>query len=91
MSSTKVINDDTAIIYNIYNVASRMGKMLVGKPEGKRPLKRPRCTWMDNIRMENRVGRRGLDSSGLGLGPVADACEHGNEPSASIKRGGFLD
>jgi hypothetical protein len=27
------------------------------------------------------VGRRGLDSSGSGYGPVTDCCEHGNEPS----------
>jgi hypothetical protein len=37
---------------------SRMGekrnmyRLLVGKPEGKRPLGRPRCKWMDNIRMD---------------------------------------
>jgi hypothetical protein len=24
-------------------------KILVGKPEGKRPLRRPRCGWEDNI------------------------------------------
>jgi hypothetical protein len=24
----------------------------VGKPEGKRPLERPRCRWVDNIRMD---------------------------------------
>jgi hypothetical protein len=26
-------------------------RLLVGKPEGKRPLGRPRCRWVDNIRM----------------------------------------
>jgi hypothetical protein len=26
-------------------------RLLVGKPEGKRPLERPRCRWMDNSRM----------------------------------------
>jgi hypothetical protein len=25
--------------------------LMVGKPEGKRPLRRPRCRWVDNIRM----------------------------------------
>jgi hypothetical protein len=25
--------------------------LLVGKPEGKRPLRRPRRRWVDNIRM----------------------------------------
>jgi hypothetical protein len=27
-------------------------RLLVGKPEGNRPLGRPRCRWMDNIRMD---------------------------------------
>jgi hypothetical protein len=27
-------------------------RFLVGKPEGKRPLGRPRRRWMDNIRMD---------------------------------------
>jgi len=37
---------------------SRMGeergvyRVLVGKPEGRRPLRRPRRRWMDNIRMD---------------------------------------
>jgi hypothetical protein len=29
-------------------------KVLVGKPEGKRPLGRPRCRWKDGIRMDLR-------------------------------------
>jgi hypothetical protein len=36
--------------------------VLVGKPEGKRPLGRPRCRWEDNIKMDLQVmGRRGTD------------------------------
>jgi hypothetical protein len=27
-------------------------RLLVGMPEGKRPLGRPRCRWMDNIKMD---------------------------------------
>jgi hypothetical protein len=27
-------------------------KMVVGKPEGKRPLRRSRCRWEDNIRID---------------------------------------
>jgi hypothetical protein len=27
-------------------------RILVGKPEGKRPLERPRRRWMDNIKMD---------------------------------------
>jgi hypothetical protein len=27
-------------------------RLLVGKPEGKRPLGRPRCRWIDNIKID---------------------------------------
>jgi hypothetical protein len=27
-------------------------RLLVGKPEGKRPLERPRCRWVDNIKRD---------------------------------------
>jgi hypothetical protein len=27
-------------------------RVLVGKPEGKRPLERPRCRWEDGIKMD---------------------------------------
>ena len=38
------------------------GKVLVGKPEGKRPLGRPRCRWEDNINMYlEEVGRGCVD------------------------------
>jgi hypothetical protein len=37
-------------------------RILVGKPEGKRPLGRPRCRWVDNIKMDFReIGRDGVD------------------------------
>jgi hypothetical protein len=26
-------------------------RLLVGKPDGRRPLGRPRCRWVDNIKM----------------------------------------
>jgi hypothetical protein len=26
-------------------------RLLIGKPEGKRPLGRPRCRWINNIKM----------------------------------------
>jgi hypothetical protein len=37
------------------------------------------------------VGRCGLNSFGSGEGPVVGPCEHGNEPSGSIKGREFLD
>jgi hypothetical protein len=40
---------------------------LVGKPEGKRPLGRPRRRWVDNIRMDlGEVGRGDVDWIDLG-------------------------
>jgi hypothetical protein len=56
-------------------------KVLVGKPEGKRPLGRPRRRWDDGIRMDLR--ETGLDSTGSGQGPVAGYGECGDEPSGS--------
>jgi hypothetical protein len=42
-------------------------RLLVGKPEGKRPLGRPRRRWIDNIKMETfRSECCGLDWSGSG-------------------------
>jgi hypothetical protein len=36
--------------------------VLVGKPEGKRPLGRPRRKWEDNIKMDlQEVGYGGMD------------------------------
>jgi len=37
-------------------------RVLVGKPEGKRPLGRPRLRWEDNIKTDlQEVGRGGMD------------------------------
>jgi hypothetical protein len=51
---------------------AQMGKkrhaygFLVGKPEGKRPLGRPRCRWMDNIKKDlGEVGLGNVDWIGL--------------------------
>jgi len=36
--------------------------ILVGKPEGKKPLRRPSCKWEDNIRIDVReIGWEGVD------------------------------
>ena len=34
-------------------------KVLVGKPEGKRPLEKPRRRWQDNIKMDLQEVERG--------------------------------
>jgi hypothetical protein len=37
-------------------------RILVGKPEGRRPLGRPRRSWADNIKMDLReIGWDGID------------------------------
>jgi len=37
-------------------------RVLVGKPEGKGPLGRPRCRWEDNIKMDlQEVGSEVMD------------------------------
>jgi hypothetical protein len=41
-------------------------RLLVGKPEGKRPLRRPRRRWMDNIKMDLlEIGSKVVDWIGL--------------------------
>jgi hypothetical protein len=60
-------------------------KVLVGKPEGKRPLGRPRRRWEDGIRMDLReIGLGGVDW--IRLSQDRDrwrAVECGDEPSGS--------
>ena len=68
-------------------------RVLVGKPEGKRPLGRPRRRWVDNMMDLQEVGCGYMDWIGLaqdrdGWG---EACECGNEPSGSVKYGELLD
>ena len=68
-------------------------RVLVGKPEGKRPLGRPRRRWKGNIKMDLQEvgGLCGLDGVGSGQGQVAGTCEYGDELSGSINCGEFLD
>jgi hypothetical protein len=41
-------------------------RTLVGKPEGKRPLGRPRPRWVDNIKLDHReTGWSGMDWTDL--------------------------
>jgi hypothetical protein len=64
--------------------------VLVGKPEGKRPLGIPRRRWEDGIKMDLRetgLGGCGLDSTGSGQGSVASCCECGDEPPDSCATG----
>jgi hypothetical protein len=69
-------------------------RILVGKPEGKRPLGRPSRRWVDNIKMDLReIGWDGMDWIDLAQGrdQWEGSCEDGNEPSGSIKCWEFLE
>jgi hypothetical protein len=49
--------------YSMYGERRGVYKVLVGKPEGKRPLGRPRHRWDDNIKVDiNEVECRVMDS-----------------------------
>jgi hypothetical protein len=56
-------------------------RILMGKPEGKIPLGRPRRRWVDNIKMDLReIGWDGMVWTGWNC-----SCEHGDEPLGSLK------
>jgi hypothetical protein len=57
-------------------------RLLVGKPEGRRPLGRPKRRWVDNIRMNlGEVGWGDVE----GKEQVESFCEFGIESSGSVK------
>jgi len=68
-------------------------RVLVGKPEGRRPLGSLRRRWADNIGTDlQEVGCVYMDWIRLAQNrQVAEASECGNEPSGSVKCGEFLD
>ena len=62
-------------------------RVLVGKPEGKRPLRMPIRRWEDNIKMDLRkVGCDPGDWIAIAedRGPMAGLCKGGNEPPCSF-------
>jgi len=66
-------------------------RVLVGKPEGKRPLGRPRRKWMElNVSSGSGMWGYGLDRAGSGKGQVADTCECGNDLRVPQNAGNFL-
>ena len=61
-------------------------RILVRRPDGRRPRGKPKRRWEHNIKVniqEVELGD-GLDGTGLGWGQVGCACKCGNEPSGSI-------
>jgi hypothetical protein len=51
-----------------YIYTHSMHRVLVGKPEGKRPLERPRRRWEDNIKMD-------LQKVGVGCGDWIESAQ----------------
>jgi hypothetical protein len=65
-------------------------RILVGRPEGRRPLRRPRRRWEDNIKMNRQDEGWGMDW--IELAQDRDRWPAlVNEPSYSIKCGEFLN
>jgi len=62
-------------------------RVLVGRPEGRRPLGRPRRRWVDNIRMDfQAVGYGHVDWIGLAQGR-----DRWRTLVSAVKCGEFLD
>jgi hypothetical protein len=75
--------------YKIIRTIYIENRALVGKPEGRRPIGRPRRRWEDNIKMDLREVGWGAWTGSFWL--RASSCECGYEPSGSIKCGEFLE
>jgi hypothetical protein len=64
-------------------------RVLVGKPEGKKPLERPRLRWKGNIKMDlQEAGRSRGDW--MELVQDRDSCGYGEGLWGSINAGNFL-
>ena len=61
-SGDKLEKNEMGGACSAYGGEERCIQVLVGKPEGKRPLGRPRRRWEDNIKMDlQEVGCGGMD------------------------------
>jgi hypothetical protein len=66
-------------------------RALMGRPEGKRKLTRPRRRWEGNIKMDLQEFGWGAWTGLIWLGiAISGSCECGNEASVSVKCEGFL-
>jgi hypothetical protein len=66
--------------YSSDGVRDEVYRVLVRKPQGKRPLGKPRRRWEDNVKMDLKD-----------VVCVASTCECGNELWGTIKWRKFLD
>jgi hypothetical protein len=60
-------NEELRDLYSSPSIISRKAyRLLVGNPEGTRPLRTPKRSWSDNVRMDlGEVGWRDVDWIGL--------------------------
>jgi hypothetical protein len=67
-------------------------RVLVGKHEGNKPQEDINVYGTIILKhiLEKWDWKYGFDSSGSGEGPVGGFCEHGNDPSGSMKFRNFL-
>jgi hypothetical protein len=79
----------------VVHMGERRGvcRVMVRRPEGKRPPGRPRSKWEDNIKMDLQEVGCGVwsGSTWLRRGTGGGTCECGNELSVSIECGELLD
>jgi hypothetical protein len=57
----KCLLEISAANFICISVISRVRHILVGRPEGRRPLGRPGCRWEDNIKMDLQDVGWGMD------------------------------
>jgi hypothetical protein len=58
----KIEKNETGGACSAYGEGRAVSRVLVGEPEGKRPLGKPRRRWEDNIKMDLQgVGCGGMD------------------------------
>jgi hypothetical protein len=66
-------------------------KFLVGKPEGRRPLGRPRRRWVDNITMDlGEVGWGDVDWNSLAQDKNRWVAKNAGKLSSGLTTGGFM-
>ena len=66
-------------------------RVLVKKPEGKRPLGKPRSKWEEDISSGSETWGYGVNRAGSEYGHVVGPCDYGNEPWGSTQCEEFLD